>query len=316
MRRVWNGTWYEKLAGARGSVANAIRKWPSLARTIATAEVQGLCAADAQDLNARTLYEHYEDWGGFEDQWWPLGGYRSLIEKLRQGFNGRVHRADPVARVERITKDQSVRITTCGKRDFEASRVIVTVPLGVLKSSDIMFVPRLSRAKRAAIQGIGVGDVVKVVVRCRPFWGKYRFISSEQDIPVWWPLPKRRDDRGVIVGWAAGPAARNLRRLGTEEIKRRAVSSLCGLFPKLRAVSFEDVYVVDWSRDKFAKGAYTYDRSTRSSSLRRQLAEPEDNLLFFAGEATEPIYYGTVHGAVKSGQRAADLVLESLRARQ
>jgi monoamine oxidase len=319
MRLVWNEEWYEKLAAARGSVANAIRKWPSLARTIATAEVQALYAADARDLNARALHEHYERWsceGDSAAQWWPRGGYRSLIEKLGRGLSGRVHRADPVTRIECVAKGGPVRIVTRDKRHFEAARVIVAVPLGVLKASDITFAPRLSRAKRAAIWGIGMGDVVKVVVRCRPFWGGYRFISSEQEIPVWWPLPKRRDDRGVIIGWATGPAAKKLRRLGTGEIKRRAVSSLCGIFPEVPAVASEDIFVVDWSRQKFTKGAYTYDRSARGTCMRRQLAEPEDNVLFFAGEATEAIYYGTVHGAVKSGQRAADLVLESLRARQ
>ena len=114
-----------------------------------------------------------------------------------------------MARIERAARGGALRVITCNKRRFEAARVIVAVSLGVLKSSDIRFVPRLSRAKRAAIRGIGMGDVVKVVVRCRPFWGKYRFISSDQDIPVWWPLPKQRADRGIIVGWAAGPAARN-----------------------------------------------------------------------------------------------------------
>ena len=312
MRLVWNGQWHQRLAGARGSVANAIRKWPSLARRIAIAEVQGFYAADAGDLSAQAL----SCGANFAAQWWPRGGYRSLVEKLRQGLDGRIHRTDPVARIERAARGGALRVITCNKRRFEAARVIVAVSLGVLKSSDIRFVPRLSRAKRAAIRGIGMGDVVKVVVRCRPFWGKYRFISSDQDIPVWWPLPKQRADRGIIVGWAAGPAARKLRRLGTEEIKRRAVSSLRRLFPKSPVVSFEDVYVVDWSRDKFARGAYTYDRLARGGSLRRQLAEPEDNLLFFAGEATEPIYYGTVHGAIRSGQGAADLVLDSLRARQ
>jgi monoamine oxidase len=140
-----------------------------------------------------------------------------------------------------------------------------------------------------------------------PFWGKDRFIASEQDIPVWWPLPQRRGRHGVIIGWAAGPAATKLHELGKDEIRRRAVTSLRELFGESADVRFEDVCVVDWSGE-----GYSYDRFARGRSLRGQLSEPENNLLFFAGEATEPLYYGTVHGALKSGERAADLVLESL----
>jgi len=72
------------------------------------------------------------------------------------------------------------------------------------------------------------------------------------------------------------------------------------------------VYVANWSRETFTRGAYTYDRSVHGATFRRRLAQPDDDLLFFAGEATEPLHYGTVHGALESGRRAAGLVLGSL----
>jgi monoamine oxidase len=43
--------------------------------------------------------------------------------------------------------------------------------------------------------------------------------------------------------------------------------------------------------------------STREDRL--ALARPIDDRVFWAGEATEPDYFGTVHGAVLSGWRAA-----------
>ena len=39
------------------------------------------------------------------------------------------------------------------------------------------------------------------------------------------------------------------------------------------------------------------------------LAKPIENRIFFAGEATNPIHYATVHGAIESGYRAADEIL-------
>jgi hypothetical protein len=44
------------------------------------------------------------------------------------------------------------------------------------------------------------------------------------------------------------------------------------------------------------------------------LANPVENTLFFAGQATELAgHQATVHGALFAGQRAADEVLRSLR---
>ncbi|MCJ9730994.1 FAD-dependent oxidoreductase, partial [Bradyrhizobium sp. PRIMUS42] len=42
---------------------------------------------------------------------------------------------------------------------------------------------------------------------------------------------------------------------------------------------------------------------------RAVLAAPVDGRLFFAGEATSPIFFTTAHGARDSGERAAQEVL-------
>ena len=91
-----------------------------------------------------------------------------------------------------------------------------------------------------------------------------------------------------------------------------ALHSLRRLFPHAPAIAPADVFVANWSREPFTRGAYTYDRSPRGPALRERLAQPEDHLLFFAGEATEWRHYGTVHGALESGRRVAGLVLQSL----
>lgn len=315
VRRAMDGDWYGTLGRARGSVAAAVNRWPDpLARSLALRAVQGLYTADAHDISARALYDQ---WTGSEDgerQWWPRDGYGALVDGLARRLRGRIHRAAVVTRIERSVRNGRVRVVTGRGRRFEAARAIITVPLGVLKVSAIEFVPRLSRAKRAAIRQIGMGDVVKVAVRCRPFWGELRFIASDRDVPVWWPLPARHGADSVLIGWAGGPAGAALAGRSAEEIAVIALHSLRRLFPRAPAISPGDVSVANWSREAFTRGAYTYDRSPRGPAFRARLAEPEDDLLFFAGEATEPLHYGTVHGALQSGRRAADLVLKSFGA--
>ena len=313
VRRVMEDGWYGMLKGARGSVAAAIGRWPDVvARSIALRQAQGYYTADANDLSARALYDQWREWEGGERQWWPRATYGALVERLAQGLRGCIHRDAVVTRIEGSVRGGRVRAVTRGGRRFEAARAVITLPLGVLKTSAVEFVPRLSRAKREAIRQIGMGDVVKVVVRCRPFWGELRFIASDRDVPVWWPLPARRGADSVIVGWVGGPPAAALADRSADEIKVIALHSLRRLFPRAPAISPADVVVANWVREPFTRGAYTYDRSPRGPELRKQLAQPEDHLLFFAGEATEWLDYGTVHGALESGRRAAGLVLESL----
>jgi monoamine oxidase len=69
----------------------------------------------------------------------------------------------------------------------------------------------------------------------------------------------------------------------------------------------------DWKQDPWARGAYSWIPAGALDAP-RLLAEPIDDTLFFAGEATDTAgYRGTVHGALVSGLRAADEALRSLR---
>ncbi|WP_300266633.1 FAD-dependent oxidoreductase [Microbacterium sp.] len=60
-----------------------------------------------------------------------------------------------------------------------------------------------------------------------------------------------------------------------------------------------------WARDPFAHGAASYTRVGVQQSTRQKLAEPIQNRVYFAGEATDVDDPGTMRGAFHSGQSAA-----------
>lgn len=67
----------------------------------------------------------------------------------------------------------------------------------------------------------------------------------------------------------------------------------------------------DWRSDEYAQGAYSY-APAGSVDASRTLTVPLDDTLFFAGEHTDVGgHWGTVHGALASGLRAAKQVLLS-----
>jgi monoamine oxidase len=80
-----------------------------------------------------------------------------------------------------------------------------------------------------------------------------------------------------------------------------------GNLPPLKASA-----VTNWSADPFALGSYSHLRPGGRSRHREALAAPEGGRLFFAGEATNSDFPSTVHGALDSGQRAADEVDDAL----
>ncbi|OWY58531.1 hypothetical protein B7486_79465, partial [cyanobacterium TDX16] len=70
--------------------------------------------------------------------------------------------------------------------------------------------------------------------------------------------------------------------------------------------------VTRWHEDRWSFGSYSYLAVGASPEDRAALAAPMDDVVFWAGEATEVDEPSTVHGALLSGWRAADEVVEAL----
>lgn len=77
------------------------------------------------------------------------------------------------------------------------------------------------------------------------------------------------------------------------------------MFPKepVKAL-FKEGHFINWGADPFARMGYSYNQ-VGSEKQRQVLAQPVEDKLFFAGEATHKIYPATVHGAMLSGVRVA-----------
>ena len=116
----------------------------------------------------------------------------------------------------------------------------------------------------------------------------------------------------LLTGWAAGTAAEKLLGRTPDELRAVAINSISETFgaPTAQIESqFVEMHFHDWSADPFSRGAYSYPAVGGIEAAQR-LAEPLEETLFFAGEATDfQGYSGTVHGAIESGHRAAREIL-------
>ena len=116
----------------------------------------------------------------------------------------------------------------------------------------------------------------------------------------------------VLVALAFGAFAKELESMSKQQVITKIVSQLIEIEPSISSDNVVDVYVSAWSSDPLSRGAYTHLPPGSSMADPENLGRPINNKLFFAGEATNPIYLGTMHGAYLSGIRAAKEIQSSL----
>ncbi|GAA4580663.1 hypothetical protein GCM10023176_60530 [Micromonospora coerulea] len=70
--------------------------------------------------------------------------------------------------------------------------------------------------------------------------------------------------------------------------------------------------LVDWSRQPFIRTGYSSPRVGQVFTIGKELNEPFQGRLFFAGEHTQMDHFGYMEGAIRSGERAARLLVDQV----
>jgi monoamine oxidase len=288
-------------------------------KLVAKSYVEGFNAARAELISVSAVATADQAAAEVEGtrQFRLTAGYGSLIDWLAAGLPSESLYLQTAVREIRWQRGHVEVVADCAHREvtFLAPRLVVTVPLGMLQlppgtHGAIQFVPPLPQ-KEAALQHLQVGHVIKLMIRFKErFWkihGQLAFvISFDEEIPTWWTQEPLTSN--VLTGWAGGAAAEKLLNLSRDELVDRAVGSLGRIFGKdelwLRE-RIDGIYYHDWSKDPFSRGAYSYPK-VGGLKAAQTLAEPVNDTIFFAGEATDfQGANGTVHAALDSGISAA-----------
>ena len=298
------------------------RRVSPLARSFTALMYGGVNATDAEQLSVRGLAEETEaeasgvPWRNFQ----VLEGLGRIADGLAEPVQESIHLKTRVERIE--WSSHRVRVQATGEDGvefFEAPAAVVTLPVGVLKAGDVVFEPPLPEAKLRAIEAIGYGEVVKILLVFDPSarasaLGQYRFVADEDGGFYFLPLGDRTDGPVLVEGFIAGRKARGFSGRPEREVVDEVVRTLSAMVsdPGLRA-KLREARVIDWVSDPYSKGAYTFQAVGGGIGMRRALAEPLGGVLFFAGEATHTKgEYATVHGALETGERVAHEVLAAL----
>ncbi|MBC8086898.1 MAG: FAD-dependent oxidoreductase [Phycisphaerae bacterium] len=287
--------------------------------------VQGFHAADPARVSARWLLEVEENEPAGASEGHALAGLDTAINALgREQASTVSFRFDTVAQTVHWS-DGSVEVTAssdAGTERFSASSLVCALPLAVLKLTAtelgaVQFSPPLTTKERA-LRWLDTGEVVKVVlVFDEPFWTRQESLGNVSFLqqpglpfPTWWTTHPVAAP--VLTGWVAGPLVAGLggvRGEGLLPLALESLSSVLGLPLERVTQHLRGWHTHDWGADPFARGGYSYVLSG-GTGAHRELAQPINNTLFFAGEATCGLgHNATMEGALQSGLRAAQELL-------
>lgn len=224
--------------------------------------------------------------------------FRRFAEKVPKKFRQVVKAVD--------YSKQPIEVTTQDTHYF-ADKVVVTVPLGVLKSGKIKFTPKLPARKMAAIGKLGVGNYEKLYLQFdRVFWDKDKEWIGKL------PRERRRafnlfnyykyTQKPVLIAFTSGQLARDMEKKGhlQEWVMKRLKMMYGDDIPQPIQVK-----QTHWGQDPNTLGSYSYLPAKEDPALYEDMAKPVADKLFFAGEATSKSDPSTVLGAYLSGIRAA-----------
>lgn len=260
----------------------------------------------AEEFSRISLYSWDEDgeFGGPDAM--ILGGYDQVLRKMIRGLDIRLNEC-----VRSIHYDNIVKVVT-SRGTIKSRAVLVTVPLGVLKTESILFSPPLPLVKQRAIRNIGVGELNKIVLQFpKRLWPAspeyFSWIDPVGDMCPEFLNHYAYDKSSVLVGLWGGDSARRILSRTDFEIETVVLAQLRQSFG-MSVPRPTRTLITRWGSDPFAYGSYSYIPVGTHLSEMDALAEPLNNRLYFAGEATNRLYPNTVHGAWFSGIREAQRI--------
>ncbi len=306
------------------------------ARQSARRYVEGFNAADADAISIQSLSRQQEAEDAIEgDRLFRVSeGYSALarfLERRLMKAGGRIVFRTTIQEVSwRPGAVAFCMSPATGPRLLKGRQALITLPLGVLQSAQLLFSPRPDYLD--LLQSMAMGTVLRLTLGFRkPFWdttqsprGDMSFLLAPETFPgVFWtrsPMSMNRPhfqrgrqenmQQATLTAWVGGPAATNV---GSQAFVEQTVEALAKIF-QLPADGLRSLIVSthlhDWNQDPLTLGAYSYVREGGMEQSAR-LSLPVADTLFFAGEHTDTTgHWGTVHGAMRSGIRAAGQIMQ------
>lgn len=273
-------------------------------------------ANDPYATSLKKLTSHYPKYEGYfsgNEVIFPQG-YSQIIQVLAQGLN--IQKNTTVDSIE-LKKDHVV-ITDQHHQTYLASKVIVTVPLGVLKKNKIKFSPALPNNYQQAIKNIGFGSFNKVFLefdqpiklernRDNPTIGSYFQYKGQ-----WLSIIDLNNvyHKPIYLLFFGGPKGDWVNQSSDAKIWKYVHAAMLKNFADT-PLQPKNIKVTRWGSDPYSYGSFSFPPPQYDEKYVATFNAPIQHQLYFAGEHCTIEHAGTVHGAYISGQETAQKILDN-----
>ena len=208
--------------------------------------------------------------------------------------------------------DNQVSVETLNGTTFDADRVLVTVPIGILKSDKISFNPEINQEKKDAIEEITFYSGIKVVMKfSEKFYPDAINCEVDNGEKVFYDIAFGQETQNNILGFlCTGDETQKYYDLNSnDEIISSLIDELDLMLDGKASSSYSGEYILEnWGQYEFTLGTWTQAFQEKKSNL-KILNQPLNNKIYFAGEINDPYKQMGVPGAILSGYYSIDKLL-------
>jgi monoamine oxidase len=247
--------------------------------------------------------------GGYQHEQ-VVGGAQSIAKAMAADLGSSLVLSSPVTSVTHREGDVEVRGDDV---TVKARHLVIAIPPSL--AGHLRFDPPLRGDRALLLHQLPAGTEIKTIaIYDEPFWrgDGVSGASAAMDSPIEVTLDTSppTGDVGVLAGYCSGPKARKLALLSQDQRRQINLDMLVTRFgDKARnPIEYMDMNWADeeWTRGcsmaHFAPGVLT--------QYGRYLREPIGRI-HWAGTETAGTSYGSIDGAVRSGERAAKEILQT-----
>jgi len=288
--------------GQASTLSDALARYelaPAVAEAI-RARIEVSCACPADALAASVLAEGGAAFGPF-DTYTVQGGNDRIARELAAGLGDRVRLMSSVRRL--AWGDGEIR-ARAGTHVVVADAAVIAVPAALLGT--ISFEPPLPAELVRAARAVHYGQAAKMFVALRASASP----SATLSVPGrWWCWTQFGADgrpAPFLAAFAGTPAA--LERLQVQDGPEQWLAELARLRPDLE-LDPQTALLSTWEGDPWARGAYSAQAA--GSAIDTDALTRTVGPLAFAGEHTAGAWHAMMEGALRSGIRAAQQLLQT-----
>ena len=275
--------------------------------------IAGDSGADASNISAYWKIIEEENWNSGDDDFKFEETFFDLIEKqIAIHVQEQIQLNTPVKQID--YSGPIIQVTDSNNNVYTADKIIVTVPITILKSGDIEFVPALPTEKTTAFSKIGMDAGMKVFLKFSSKFFDENILGGAICAAYADDSIGKAQDDNVLLAFVMGQQAEYLTSLGSNSaITNALLQELDTMYNGQATASFVASHVQNWTTHPFVRGAYSYS-TIGMGDARKVASETVAKKIYFAGEAMNINgHHQTVHGAIETGYREVINLLNDVK---